>query len=162
MGAIADDLRGIVVTATSPDGRIEGQMESTEHITLRFVGDSYENYFRRGEAEALAHQLGRGATLLATAYQRARRAVMLAHDFERYSLLRPPFTARHREYSERGAGLTAHGSSAGQEVRVWAVALTEFRVALGSDLLDLHEERAFLQLARTTGARMRPCGTSCT
>jgi hypothetical protein len=147
MAAIAGDLRAIVVTATSPDGRIEGRAESLEHVSLRFLHDSYDQYYRHRDAESLAHQLGRGATLMATAYQKARRAVMLTHGFERYSVLRPPFSSRHREYLERGPEITAHGASPGREIQVTAVGLTDFRVNIAPDVLDRHEERAFLQLA---------------
>jgi hypothetical protein len=149
MAAIADDLNAIVVTATSPDGRIEGRVESLRYITLRFVHDSYERHYRHHEAESLAHQLGRGATLMATAYQKARREVMRAHSFERYSTLRPPFSSRHREYLERGAKLSAHGSSPDQEIQVTTVGLLDFHVSIAPDVLERHEERRFLQLADT-------------
>jgi hypothetical protein len=155
MADIADDLRAIVVTATSPDGRIEGRVESLEHITLRFVSDSYEQHYRRRDAESLAHQLGRGATLMAAAYQKARRGVMLRHGFERYSALRPPSSSRHREYLERGAAITAHGSSPDQEIQVTAVALMDFRVSIAPDVLDRHEERTFLQLAEKAMSDLR-------
>ncbi|WP_203896244.1 hypothetical protein [Actinoplanes xinjiangensis] len=122
-------------------------MESLEYITLRFLSDSYEQYYRRRDAESLAHQLGRGATLMATAYQRARRAVMLTHSFERYSSLRPPFSSRHREYLERGAEIRSRGGSPDREIQVTAVALMEYHVIITPDVLDRHEERGFLQLA---------------
>jgi hypothetical protein len=147
VAAIADDLRAIVVTATSPDGRIEGRVESSEHLSLRFLHDSYEQYYRRRDAESLAHQLGRGATLMAAAYQKARREVMLAHSFERYSARRTPFSARHREYLERGPEITARGSSPDQEIHVTAVGLMDFRVSIAPDVLDRHGERDFLRLA---------------
>lgn len=155
MGLIADDLGAIVVTATSPDGRIEGRVESLEHVTLRFVHDSYEGYYRHRDAEALAHQLGRGATLMATAYQKARRAVMLAHGFERYSTVRPPLSSRHREYLDRAAELTAHGSSPGGEIRVTAVALTDYVVSIAPDTLDGRDERMFLQIAHAAMSDLR-------
>jgi hypothetical protein len=155
MADIADDLKAIVVTASSPDGRIEGRMESLDHITLRFLHDGYERYFRQRDPELLAHQLGRGATLMAAAYQKARREVMAAHRFERYSTLRPPFSSRHREYLDRGAQLAAHGSSSGQEVRVTAVALFDFTVIIAPDVLERNEERTFLQLADSAMRELR-------
>ncbi|MDI6104924.1 hypothetical protein QLQ12_40695 [Actinoplanes sp. NEAU-A12] len=147
MAAVADDLNAIVVTATSPDGRIEGRVESLQHITLRFVQDSYERYYRHRGPESLAHQLGRGATLMAAAYQKARRAVLRVHDFERYSALRQPFSSRHREYLERGAKLTAHGTSPDREIQVSAVGLIDFDVSIAPGVLERHEARSFLQLA---------------
>ncbi|GGN44465.1 hypothetical protein FHR83_004511 [Actinoplanes campanulatus] len=147
MATIADDLNAIVVRASSPDGRIEGEVESLRHITLRFVHDSYEGYYRDRDAVTLAHQLGRGATLMAAAYQRARRVVMRAHSFERYSELSPPFSPRHRDYLERGARLTAHGSSPDGEIVVTTVGLLDFHVSIAPDVLERHDEREFLQLA---------------
>jgi hypothetical protein len=147
MAAIADDLNAIDVTITSPDGRIEGRAESLKYITLRFLQNSYERYYRHRDAELLAHQLGRGATLMAAAYQKARREVMLAHDFERYTNLQPPYSSRHREYLQRGAQLTARGSSPNQEVQVTTVSLIDFQVSIASDVLHDHEEQKFLQLA---------------
>lgn len=147
MAAIADDLNAIVVTVTSPDGRIEGRVESLQHITLRFVHESYEQYYRHRDAESLAHQLGRGARLMAAAYQKARREVMRVHNFERYSTLRQPFSSRHREYLERAAKLTAHGTSPAREIQVSTVGLLDFHVSIAPDVLERHEERRFLQLA---------------
>jgi hypothetical protein len=155
MAAIEDDLRAIVVTATSPDGRIEGRVESLEYITVRFLSDSYEQYYRRRDAESLAHQWGRGATLMATAYQKARRAVMLAHGFERYTSLRPPFSSRHREYLERGATITARGSSPDREIQVTAVGLTDFHVSIAPEVVDRYEERKFLQLTESAMSDLR-------
>jgi hypothetical protein len=147
MAAIADDLNAIVVTATSPDGRIEGRVESLKYITLRFLHDSYERYYRHHDAELLAHQLGRGATLMAAAYQKARREVTFAHSFERYTMARPPYSSRHREYLERGARLTARGSSPDQEIQVVTVGLIDFQVRIVPEVLYHHEQQKFLQLA---------------
>jgi hypothetical protein len=147
MAAIADDLNTIVVTATAPDGRIMGRMESLEFITLRFLHDSYEQYYRHRDPETLAHQLGRGATLMATAYQKARREVMRAHSFERYTAVNPPSEPRHREYLERGAELTARGSSPEGEIQVNSVGLVEFRVTVAPEALERNDERGFLRLA---------------
>jgi len=155
MAGIAEDLKMIAVTATSPDGRIEGRVESLEHLTLRFLYDSYEQHHRRRDTEALAHQLGRGATSMAVAYQKARRTVMLAHRFERFSTLRPPYSSRHREYLERGAELTVHGSSAGREIRVTTTGLLDFRVDIAPDVLERHDERRFLQLAAAAMADLQ-------
>lgn len=147
MAAIADDLHAIVVTATSPDGRIEGRMESTEYVTLRFLYDSYDDHYRHRDAESLAHQLGRGATLLATAYQKARREVMLAHRFERFSEVRPPDSRRHREYLERGMKLTAYGSSPDREIEVRTAGWLDFQVSIACDVPERHDEREFLHRA---------------
>ncbi|MEV0901437.1 hypothetical protein [Actinoplanes sp. NPDC049802] len=155
MAAIVDDLHAIVVTATSPDGRIEGRVESLRHITLRFVHDSYEQYYRRCDAGTLAHQLGRGATLMATAYQKARREVMRVHGFERYSPLSPPFSIRHREYLERGERLTAHGCSPGREIEVTTAGLLDFSVSIAPDVLDRHGEQGFLRLADTAMKKLQ-------
>jgi len=149
MAAIADDLNAIVVTTTTPDGRIAGRVESLEFITLRFLHDSYEQYYRYRDAETLAYQLGRGATLMATAYQKARREVMRAHSFERYSAVSPPSSPRHREYLDRGAELTVHGSSPDGEIRVTAVGLIDFRVSIAPETLERHDERGLLRLADT-------------
>jgi hypothetical protein len=147
MAAIADDLNAIAVTVTSPDGRIEGLVESMRYTKIRFLHDSYERYYRRCEPEVLAHQLGRGATLMAAAYQKARRAVMRAHGFEQYTALEPPYTSRHREYLQRGAALTAQGSSPGREIQVTTVSLSTFQVSIAADALYHHDEQKFLQLA---------------
>nr|MDT0656784.1 hypothetical protein [Micromonospora sp. DSM 115978] len=147
MAGIADDLNEIVAIATSPDGRIEGRVESLKYITLRFLHDSYERYYRLHGAELLAHQLGRGATLMAAAYQKARREVMYAHGFERYSTMRPPYSSRHREYLESGAKLTAQGSSPDREIQVTTVGLIDFRVKIGPEVLYHHDQQKFLQLA---------------
>jgi hypothetical protein len=147
MAAIGDDLNAIDVTVTSPDGRIEGRAESLKYITMRFLYDSYESYYRDRGPELLAHQLGRGATLLAAAYQKARRQVMHAHSFERYSAVRPPDSPRHREYLERGAKLTARGSSPDQKIQVTTVALIDFQVTIAPRVLFDHDEQAFMQLA---------------
>ncbi|HWS34085.1 MAG TPA: hypothetical protein VN408_15240 [Actinoplanes sp.] len=147
MSAIANELNAIVVTATSPDRRIEGRVESMQYITLRFRHDSYEQHYRHRDVETLAHQLARGATLMATTYQKARREVMAAHGFERYSTRRPPFSSRHREYLERGARLTAYGSSSEQEVRIMAIGLLDFDVRIAPGVLDRCGERDFLRLA---------------
>ena len=149
MARIADDLNSVVVTVTSPDGRIEGRVESLEYTSLKFLYDSYEQYYRHRDAEVLAHQLGRGATLMGTAYQKARREVMLAHGFERYSAARPPYSARHREYLERGAELTARGSSPNDEIRVRTVALIDYEVRIASDVLRHHNEQEFMMLANS-------------
>ena len=57
MAAIADDLNAIDVTVTSPDGRIEGRAESLKYITLRFLHNSYERYYRHRDAELRQHVL---------------------------------------------------------------------------------------------------------
>jgi hypothetical protein len=147
VAGIADDLNGIVAIATSPDGRIEGRVESLQYITLRFLHDSYERYYRHQGPELLAHQLGRGATLMAAAYQKARREVMYAHDFERYSTMRPPFTSRHREYLERAGKLAASGGSADRKIQISTVGLIDFHVEIDPEVLYDRDEQAFLQLA---------------
>jgi len=86
---------------------------------------------------------------MGTAYQKARREVMQAHGFERYSAARPPYTARHREYLRRGAELTARGGSAKDEVRVKTVGLIDFEVRIAADVLDRHDEREFMLLANS-------------
>ncbi|BCJ40590.1 hypothetical protein GCM10010168_74220 [Actinoplanes ianthinogenes] len=146
MGSIEHDLNAVVATATSPDGRIEGRTESLQYRTLRFLHNSYERYYRSRDAELLAHQLGRVATLMAVAYQKARRDVMLAHGFERSSAMRPPFTSRHREYLERGATLAARGSSPGDEIQVTTTGLIAFEVSVAPGL-ERHDEQAFLRFA---------------
>ncbi|GAA2700047.1 hypothetical protein [Actinoplanes palleronii] len=147
MGTIANDLNEIVVTVTSPDGRVQGRAESLQYLTLRFLHDSYEGYYRHRDAAVLAHQLGRAATLMSTAYQKARREVMSAHDFERSSVLQPPFHSRHREYNERGLKITAQGGSPDGEIRVTTTGLLDFDVRIRHDVLDRLGERPFLQLA---------------
>nr|GID84492.1 hypothetical protein Ade03nite_34160 [Actinoplanes derwentensis] len=117
------------------------------YITMRFRYDSYEQHYRHRDAESLAHQLGRGATLMAAAYQKARREVMLAHGFEWYSTLRPPFASRHREYLERGARLAAYGNSPEREIQVATVGLLDFDVSIAPDVLYRNGEREFLRLA---------------
>src|SRR5512142_3522521 len=148
MAGVAEDLDNVVVTVTSPDGRIEGRVKSLRSVSLRFLFDSYERYYRHRDAEVLAHQLGRGAMLMGAAYQKARREVMLAHGFERYSVARPPYSPRHREYLERGAELTAYGSSPNAEIRVRTVGLVDFRVRIAPDVLARHDGGAFMQLAK--------------
>lgn len=155
MAFIADDLNAIDVTVTSPDGRIEGRAETLRYISMRFLYDSYESYYRDRGPELLAHQLARGATLLSAAYQKARREVMAAHRFERYSAVRPPDSPRHREYLERGAKLTARGGSPDEKVKVTTVALTEFDVTIASRVLHDHDEQAFMRLAHAAMDDMR-------
>ncbi len=147
MGTISNDLHEIVVTATSPDGHIEGRAESLRYLSLRFLHESYERYYRHRDPELLAHQLGRAATLMSTAYQKARREVMLAHDFERSSVMRPPFSSRHREYLEQGPKLTARGGSPDREIRVTTVGLLEFHVGIRPGVVERHDEQSFLSLA---------------
>jgi hypothetical protein len=155
MAGIADDLNAIVVTVTSPDGRIEGRAESPQYITLRFLYDSYELYYRHEGAELLAHQLGRGATLMAAAYLKARREVMRSHGFERYTALSPPYTSRHREYLERGATITAHGSSPDREIEVTTVGLIDFQVRIAPDVPAQHPSPEFLRMADTAMRDLR-------
>lgn len=135
------------MTVTSPDGHLDGRAESLQYLSLRFLHDSYEHYYRNRDPELLAHQLGRTATLMSTAYQKARREVMLAHEFERSSVMEPPFTSRHREYLERGAQITARGESSGREIQASTVGLVEFHVSIKPEVLDHHGEKAFMQLA---------------
>jgi hypothetical protein len=153
--SIEDDLRAVAVTTTSPDGRIEGRMESLEHITVRFRHDSYEQYYRHHEAPVLAHQLSRGATLLAAAYLKARRAVMLAHGFERFTAARPPYSLKHREYLERAAQLTARGSSPDREIQVTTTGLVDFQVTIAADVPYRCDEPTFLRLANEAIGDMR-------
>jgi hypothetical protein len=147
MGTISNDLNEIASTVTSPDGYVEGRAESLQYLSLRFLRDSYERYYRHRDAELLAHQLERMATLMSTAYQKARREVMLAHGFERSSAMRPPFSSRHREYLEQGPNLTAQGGSPDREIQVTTVGLIEFHVSIRPDVLERHGEQRFLQLA---------------
>ena len=93
--------------------------------------------------------------MMATTYQKARRAVMLAHRFERYTALRPSSSYRHREYLERGAEIIARGSSPDREIQVTAVALTDYEVTIAPDVLDRHGERQFLQLADAAMSDLR-------
>ncbi|WP_436519626.1 hypothetical protein [Actinoplanes sp. HUAS TT8] len=146
MNTISNDLNEIAVTVTSPDGRIEGRAESLRYRTLRFLHDSYEGYYRHRDPEVLAHQLGRAATLMAAAYQKTRRQVMLAHGFERSSAIRPPFSSRHREYLDRGMTLTAQGSSPDREIQLMTTGLIEFHVDIKPDALERHNEQGFLHL----------------
>jgi hypothetical protein len=144
---IANDLNEIAVTVTSPDGRIEGRAESLKYLSVRFLHGSYEHYYRHRDPETLASQLARAATLMSTAYQRSRREVMAGHGFERYSTMRPPFRTRHRELLERGAHLTARGSSGDGGIQVTTTGLVDFQITIGRDVLDRHDEKGFLQLA---------------
>jgi hypothetical protein len=74
---------------------------------------------------------------------------MLAHGFERYSAALPPYSARHREHLERGAEITARGSSPRDEVQVRTVGLIDFEVRIGDGVPRRHGEQEFMPLADT-------------
>ena len=149
MADLLADLAAVDVTVTSPDGRIEGRMRSMDKIAFRFLHDSYEKYYRVRDAELLAYQFARGSTLLAAAYLRARRTIMARHGFERYTPGRPPESARHREYLERGARLVAEGSSPGGGIRVRTRGLVEFKVAIEQAVTRDRAMPEFLNLANS-------------
>lgn len=155
MGTITQELNGIEVTVTSPDGRIEGHMRGLRSVAFRFRFNDYEDYYRRGDAAVLEHQLGRGATLLANAYIKARREVMKQHGFTPYTDWNPPETRRHRELLEKGAELVARGTSGNGEIRAKSRALREFKVKIEPAVLRTVDQAGFLRLANITMANLR-------
>lgn len=124
-------------------------MKGQTSIGFRFLYDSYEVYYREGDPALLAHQLARGATLLALAYIKARRAVMDAHGFDRYTAVDPPISPRHREYLERGAELIADGESADGRIRVRTRAMQDFKVRLAPETFRTFNQTHFLVAANS-------------
>lgn len=152
---ITQELKDIKVTATSPDGRIEGNMGGLRSVAFRFRFNDYEDYYRNGDVAVLEHQLGRGATLLATGYIKTRQEIMKQHGYTVYNDWHRPATRRHRELLERGVDLVAVGDSGDGEVRTRTRAMREFQVKIDPAVFRENDQAGFLRLAHATMSSLR-------
>lgn len=155
METITEGLNGIEVTVMSPDGRIEGHLRGIRSVAFRFRLNSYETHYRHGDVAVLEHQLSRGATLLATAYIKARQELMKRHGFTVFSSSHQPSTRRHRELLKKGAELVATGSSGSGEIQAKSRALREFKVRIRPEVLRKADQAGFLQLANAAMVSLR-------
>lgn len=151
MGQLADRLRDMVVTATSPDGhitaRVRGQGEGFE---VSFGPGAYRGYSHG----ALTYQLTHLATLAFTAHRRAEQSIV---DKVMATPLRDDgvdFGPERRRYLQALKELTAVGESDGGQLRLSSRGLIAWEITIDPTALDRWSERQFLQALHLAVARL--------
>lgn len=141
MGQLYDQLTGLTVTVTSPDGNVRAVVKGGQLERAQFRPGSYQGYSERN----LEHQLVRLCTLAYTGYQRGSDRVHAEHDMV---VLRDPEQARdqaEREYIERVHSITVVGAGPSRHVRFKTSGMMNWQCRIADGTLASLTEDQFLQ-----------------
>jgi hypothetical protein len=149
MGALADQLNGMVVEATSPDGqifaRVRGQGTAVE---VAFRRHAYRRYTER----VLGEQLARLAALIFVGYRRGEQGIVesaFATGGDGSDL-----APERRRYLDAVERLTAVGASDDGQLRIATRCLVTWEVAIADGTLLRLPEREFLAALLTAVRRL--------
>lgn len=116
MGVVAERLAKMVVTVSSPDGQIEGELRDNDALSLSFRGDAYRHYTE----ENLGRQLSRLALRMWTGYQRGYDYAVSEGTGQPVERSQETWDANRRRFREAQANTTSSGFS----VNGWVYAET--------------------------------------
>jgi hypothetical protein len=147
MGVFADELRKMVIHATSPDSHIGARVTPPCRVEVRFARGAYARY----DGPTLGSQLGRLATSLWVEYQRGCREALgraLGEPVRDGRL----DDRRRREYQAELGRLVAEGESPDGRVRMECEGLSRWRVEVEPAVPREVGEEEFLRLVDAAGS----------
>lgn len=144
MVSIGEHLNAMVVTASSPDGRIHARVTNDRRVRIWFDPGAYHGY----DEKSLAHQLARLGALAWVAFSRGRsEAYRLARGLSHEELAaaeRPTDDPHRRRYEEELHRIESEGVSATGAVRVRTRGMTQWAVDIAAGTLGRLDEAAFI------------------
>lgn len=141
MGQLYDQLTGLTVTVTSPDGNIKATIKGGRLESARFRPGTYQRYDERG----LEHQLARLCTLAYTGYRRGTDKI---HADNGMNVRRDPSEAAdqaEREYIERVHSITVVGAGPSNLVRFKTAGMMNWRCRIADGTVGWLKEGEFVR-----------------
>lgn len=140
MGRVADRLANMVVTASSPDGQIEGELRDNDALSLSFRGDAYRHYTE----DNLGRQLSRLALRMWTGYQRGYDYAVSEGTGQPVKRTRETWDANRRRYREAQAETTSSGFSASGWVYAETTGMVSWTFVVRDGALATLDESGFV------------------
>ncbi|CAM3532018.1 hypothetical protein [Stackebrandtia soli] len=146
MGQVADDLKALIITATSPDGDIKCTLKGRE-AKFGFRPGRYHAYDER----ALESQLGRLLTLMSIGYRRGHSDVMRRAGLVSILRAEDAHDEAQARYLRAAAELSTVGRTARNIVRFKATGMREWRCRVLDGALSTLSEEDFVTEAQESG-----------
>lgn len=143
MESVADRLKAMRVSVTSPDNQIRVTLRGQSDVSMEFRPGCYERYGER----ALEHQCAQVATLVWTGYRRAYEKVITDAGMSVVVEPEDQWNKGKKRYHEIRRQIEGNGTSIGGNVRVKTLALLRWQVRIADGTIARLGEKEFIQEA---------------
>lgn len=141
MGILADRLDSMVVTVSSPDGRVVGELRKRGELDVSFLGNGCRQYTERG----LEHQLNRLLDSLWAEHRRGFDAALAEALGRPVEKPREPWDANQRRFEADQAETAAEGMSERACIFMKTTAMVSWDVVIRDGTLTELDDAEFVE-----------------